>query len=188
MIVTTERRYSLDEYRVIAETSTEKCEYHDGEIITMTGGTLKHSLIMGNIFFSLKLLLSKTKFVVVNSDLRLWIPEYRRGVYPDAMVFDDVIQLNGDRQDEVLNPILIVEVLSPSTEEHDRTNKFRMYRSIPSFREYLLVRQDEPLVELYSKQSQGWLLSDFDSLEQSIPIDSLNIELPMSEIYQGIRF
>jgi Uma2 family endonuclease len=188
MIATTERRYSIEEYRAIAETSTEKCEYHDGEIITMTGGTIKHSRICGNIFYFLKFLLRDTKFEPINSDLRLWIPEYSRGVYPDAMVFDGVIQLNGDRQDEVLNPSLIVEVLSPSTEEHDRTDKFRMYRSIPSFCEYLLVRQNEPLVELYSKQSQGWLFSDFDSLEQSIVLSSVNIELAMSEIYRGITF
>lgn len=188
MIATTERRYSLEEYREIAETSTEKCEYHDGEIITMTGGTLKHSRICGNIFYFLKFLLQNTKFEPINSDLRLWIPEYSRGVYPDAMVFDGIIQLNGDRQDEVLNPILIVEVLSPSTEDHDRTNKFRMYRSIPSFCEYLLVSQNEPLVELYSKQSQGWLFSDLDSLEQSIVLSSVNIELAMSEIYRGIIF
>ncbi|MFM7886338.1 MAG: Uma2 family endonuclease, partial [Pseudanabaena sp.] len=124
----------------------------------------------------------------INSDLRLWIPEYSRGVSPDAMVFDGLIQLNDDRQDEVLNPILIVEVLSPSTEDHDRTSKFRMYRSIPSFCEYLLVRQNEPLVELYSKQSQGWLFSDFDNLESSIFLSSVNIELAMSEIYRGIIF
>jgi Uma2 family endonuclease len=186
MVTITERRYSLDEYRAIAETAKEKCEYHDGEIVTMTGGTLNHSLVMGNIFFFLRFLLRDTQFMVVNSDLRLWIPEYSRGVYPDAMVFDGVIQLNGDRQDEVLNPILIVEVLS--TEEHDRNHKFRMYRSLPSFSEYLLVRQNEPLVERYRKQAEGWLFSDFDSLESSIVLDSVNVELGMSEIYRGITF
>jgi len=188
MIATTERRYSLDEYHAIAETSEEKCEYHNGEIIAMTGGTLNHSLVIGNIFFFLRLLLRDTQFVAINSELRLWIPEYHCGVYPDAMIFDGRPQLNGDRKDEVLNPLLIVEVLSPSTEEYDRTNKFRMYRSIPNFCEYLLVRQNEPLVERYSKQAQGWLFSDFDNLEQSILLDSVNIELSMSEIYRDIIF
>jgi Uma2 family endonuclease len=83
MIATTERRYSLDEYRVIAETSTEKCEYHDGEIVTMTGGTLNHSLVMGNIFFFLKFLLRDSQFMVVNSEMRIWLPNYRCGVYSD---------------------------------------------------------------------------------------------------------
>jgi len=77
------------------------------------------------------------------------------------MIFDGKPQLNGDRQDEALNPILIVEVLSPSTEEYDRTDKFQMYRSIPSFCEYLLIRQNKIFVERYSKQEKGWGYSDF---------------------------
>ena len=188
MIATTERRYSLDEYRAIAETSEQKSEYYDEKIIIMTGGTIKHSRIGRNIVTLLDTKLLNTQFEAINNDLRIWIPEYRCGVYPDAMVFDGLIQLNDTRKDEVLNPLLIVEVLSPLTEDHDRKNKFRMYRSIPSFCEYLLVRQDEPLVERYNKQENGWLLSDFDSLEKSILLTSVNIELAMSEIYRGIIF
>lgn len=188
MLATTERHYSLEEYRAIAETSEGKCEYHDGEIVTMTGGTLKHSRICGNIFYFLKFLLRDTKFEPINSDLRLWIPEYRRGVYPDAMVFDGAIQLNGDRNDEALNPILIVEVLSPSTEEYDRTNKFRMYQSIPSFCEYLLIRQNKVFVERYSKQNQGWTYSNFDGLGESVLLESVNVELAIAEIYRDVEF
>jgi Uma2 family endonuclease len=188
MIATTERRYSLDEYRAIAETSEGKCEYHDGEIITMTGGTLNHSLVMGNIFSFLHFTLRDTQFAVINGELRLWLPKYRCGVYADAMIFDGRPQLNGDRKDEALNPILIVEVLSPSTEEYDRTDKFRMYRSIPSFCEYLLVRQNKVFVERYSKQGQDWKYSDFDSLDQSILLESVNIELAIAEIYHDIDF
>jgi len=188
MIATLQRQYSLDEYRVIADTSEEKCEYHDGEIIKMAGGTINHSRIGGNIFVMLKLLLRDTEFEVINSDLRLWIPEYRRGVYPDAMVFANPVQLNGDREDEVLNPLVIVEVLSASTEEFDRTDKFRMYRSIPSFCEYLLIRQNKVLVERFSKQEQGWIYSDFDGLDQTINLESLQIQLAIAEIYRNINF
>ncbi len=188
MVTIAERRYSLDEYRAIAETSEGRCEFYDGEIIHMTGGTVKHSRIGRNIVTLLDTKLLNTQFEAMNNDLRIWLPEYHCGVYPDAMVFDGIIQLNGERKDEALNPILIVEVLSPSTEQHDRNNKFRMYRSIPSFCEYLLVRQDEPLVERYHKQENGWLLSDFDSLDKSILLNSVNIELAMSEIYRGIIF
>ena len=188
MIATTERRYSLDEYRAIAETSTEKCEYHDGEIVTMTGGTLNHSLVMGNIFFFLKFLLRDSQFMVVNSEMRIWLPNYRCGVYSDAMIFDGRPQLNGDRKDEALNPILVVEVLSPSTEEYDRTNKFRMYQSIPSFCEYLLVRQNKVFVERYSKQKQIWTYSNFDDLDQSILLESVNIDLAIADIYRDVEF
>jgi len=195
MIATIQRHYSLDEYRAIADTSEEKCEYHDGEIIAMTGGTVKHSRLSRNILSLLDTKLQNTNFEAINNDLRLWIPDYRRGVYPDAMVFDGALQFNGEsqgdasrREDEVLNPVLIVEVLSPSTEEYDRTDKFRMYRSIPSFCEYLLIRQNKIFVEHYSKQAQVWTYSDFDGLDQSIVLKSLNIELAIAEIYRGVEF
>ncbi|KOP27392.1 hypothetical protein AMR41_05185 [Hapalosiphon sp. MRB220] len=188
MISTIKRRYTLDEYRTLEEKAEGRSEYRDGEIVPMPGGTLKHSRIGRNILTYLTSVLRDTQFEPINSDLRLWIPEYRRGVYPDVMVFDGEPQLNGDRLDEVLNPILIVEVLSPSTADYDRQSKFRMYRSIPSFSEYLLVEQDEYFVERYSKQAQGWLLSDFNSLEGAISLESVGIELSMTEIYRGIVF
>jgi Uma2 family endonuclease len=188
MISTIKRRYTLDEYRTLEEKAEGRSEYRDGEIIPMPGGTLKHSRIGRNILTYLTSVLRDTQFEPINNDLRLWIPEYRRGVYPDVMVFDGEPQLNGDRLDEVLNPILIVEVLSPSTAEYDRQNKFRIYRSIPSFSEYLLVEQDEPFVERYSKQAQGWLLSDSNGLEGAISLESVGIELPITEIYRGVVF
>jgi Uma2 family endonuclease len=197
MVSTIKRRYSLDEDRALEEKAEGRSEYRDGEIVPIPGGTLKHSRIGRNILTYLTSVLRDTQFEPINSDLRLWIPEHRRGVYPDVMVFDGEPQLNNDvydkpqerlRSDEVLNPILIVEVLSPSTADYERQNKFRIYRTIPSFREYLLVEQDEPFVERYSKQTQGWLLSDFNVLEQSISLESVGMELPMAEIYRGVVF
>lgn len=157
MITTVERRYSLEEYRELEAKAKGRNEYRDGEIVPMPGRSLNHSRIGGNIFAFFKFVLRDTQFEPINTDLRLWIPDYGRGLYPDVMVFDGEPRLNDDRTDEVLNPILIVEVLSPFTADCDRESKFRMYRSIPSFREYLLVEQDKPFVERYSKQEQGWL-------------------------------
>ncbi|MGI8504288.1 MAG: Uma2 family endonuclease, partial [Hassallia sp.] len=104
MITTVERRYNLDEYRAIARKAEGRSEYRDGEIVPMPGGSINHSRISGNTFAFLKFLLRDTQFEPINSDLRLWIPDYRRGLYPDVMVFDGEPQLNGDRTDEVLNP------------------------------------------------------------------------------------
>lgn len=188
MITTVEHRYNLDEYRAIARKAEGRSEYRDGEIVPIPGGTLNHSRIGGNILTYLTSILRDTQFEPINSDLRLWIPDYRRGLYPDVMVFEGEPQLNGDRRDEVLNPTLIVEVLSPSTADYDRESKFRMYRSIKSFREYLLIEQDEFFVERYSKHQQGWLLSDFNDLERSIRLESVGIELPIAEIYRGVVF
>ncbi len=187
MVSTIKRRYTLDEYRAIEEKAEGRSEYRDGEIVPMSGGTLKHSRISGSILAYFTFALRDTQFEPINNDLRLWIPEHRRGVYPDVMVFDGEPQLNGERFDEVLNPTLIVEVLSPSTADY-RQSKFRMYRSIKSFSEYLLVEQDEPFVERYSKQAQGWLLSEFSSLEQSIVLESVGMELAIAEIYRGVAF
>jgi Uma2 family endonuclease len=188
MITTVERRYSLDEYRAIEEKAEGRSEYRDGEIIPMPGGSLNHSRIGRNMLTYLTYLLRDSKFEPINSDLRLWIPEYKRGLYPDVMVFAGEPQLNEKRNDEVLNPTLIIEVLSPSTADYDRKSKFRMYRSISSFCEYLLVEQDESFIEKYSKQSQGWLLSDFNNLEKSISLESIGVELPIAEIYRGVVF
>ncbi|WP_414754225.1 Uma2 family endonuclease [Anabaena sp. CCY 9910] len=187
-MVSTKRRYSLDEYRALEEKAEGRNEYRDGEIVPITGGTLKHSRISGNILTYFTSVLRETQFEPINSNLRLWIPEYRRGVYPDVMVFAGEPQLNEARLDEVLNPILIVEVLSPSTADYDRQSKFRIYRTIQSVREYLLIEQDEPFVERYSKQTQGWLLSEFDGFEGSIFLESVGKELAIADIYRSVVF
>jgi Uma2 family endonuclease len=186
MVATLKQFYSLEEYRTIEAQALERSEYRNGEIIPRPGGSLNHSRIGRNILIYLASLLRGSNFEPINSDLRLWIPEYQRGLYPDVMVFEGEPQLHDNRTDEVLNPALIVEVLSPSTADYDRENKFRIYRSIPSFREYLLVSQDEVFLESYSKQPRGWLLRDFNNLGQSIPLESMGIELAIAEIYQGI--
>lgn len=188
MIANVAHRYSVDEYRALEEKAEGRSEYRDGEIVPMPGGSLNHSRIGRNILTYLVSVLRDTQFEPINSDLRLWIPDYKRGLYPDMMLFEGELQLKGDRNDEVLNPLLIVEVLSPTTASYDRESKFRMYRTISSFCEYLLVEQDEPFVERYSKQAQGWLLSDFKGLEPSIALDSVGIELPMAEIYRNVIF
>ena len=147
----TTTRFTPDEYRVMEETAAEKHEYRNGEIIAMAGGSEVHSAIATNLLVYLGFLLRDSNFRLYNSDLRVWIPEYNCGTYTDLMVVDGQPQLNGDRTDEILNPLVIVEVLSPSTEGYDRGDKFRKYRSLPGFCEYLLVSQTEPYIEHYHK-------------------------------------
>jgi Uma2 family endonuclease len=145
----TKTRFTPDEYRAIEETAEERHEYCNGEIIVMSGGSEVHSAIACNLLIYLGFLLRDTDFRLYNSDLRLWIPEHRCGTYADLMVLSGEPEFNGDRTDEILNPLLIVEVLSPSTEGYDRGEKFRKYRSLASFCEYLLVSQAEPYIEQY---------------------------------------
>lgn len=188
MVVSTDRRYSLEEYRALEETSEQRHEYRNGKIIEMPGVSLNHSRIGRNLLTYLTIALRDSEFEVINNDLRLWLPTYQRGLYPDAMVFKQPPTLNGDRQDEVLDPLVIIEVLSPSTAEYDRGNKFRFYRTIPQFSEYLSVEQNEAFVEVYRKQNEGWLLQDYSGLDVTIPLTCINTDLPMTEIYRGISF
>jgi Uma2 family endonuclease len=189
-VITT--RLTLDEYRAMEETHPERHEYRNGEIITMLGGSEAHSAIASNLLIYLGFLLRETDFRLYNSDLRVWIPEYQCGTYTDLMVVNGFPEFNGERNDEILNPLLIVEVLSPSTETYDRGEKFRKYRSLPSFCEYLLVSQTEPYVEQYHNLDRNnndrWLWQVYSHQELAIVLHSLNVEVPLTEIYRRLNF
>lgn len=185
-------RLSLGEYRAMEADSLERHEYCNGEIITMSGGSEVHSAIASNLLIYLGFLLRDTNFRLYGSDLRIWIPDYQCGTYTDLMVVDGEPTLNEDRNDEILNPLLMVEVLSPSTEAYDRGEKFRKYRSIASFCEYLLISQTEPYIEQYCNldpvRNDRWQWQVHAHLEQKIALHSLNIEVPLAEIYRRIQF
>ncbi|MCA2692373.1 MULTISPECIES: Uma2 family endonuclease [unclassified Microcystis] len=180
---------SLEEYRNLETSAETKHEYHDGEIIEMTGGSINHNSILINLIVLLKLALRGTNYRLQSSDLRLWIPQYNRGLYPDLMIIAGEPLLSDNRNDEILNPCLIIEVLSPSTSGYDRGDKFRYYRSIPQLNQYLLVSQGEILIESYSKTSENnWLLQEYTPARGIISLDSLGISLNLADIYEGIDF
>ena len=183
---------TLDEYRALSETAEERLEYRNGEIFTMSGGSFAHNLIATNIVGLLIFTLRDTDFQVCSGDMRIWIPEFNCGTYADVLVINGEPEFNATRTDEILNPLLIVEVLSPSTQGYDRGEKFRKYRSIPSLSEYLLISQSEVYIEHYSKsdftseKGDIWQLQVSDRLDQKITLPSLNIEIPLTEIYRRI--
>ena len=183
---------TLDEYRAMETNHPERHEYRNGEIITMSGGSEVHSAIASNFLIYLGFLLRDTDFRLYSSDLRVWIPEYQCGTYTDLMVVNGEPKLNGDRNDEILNPLLIVEVLSSSTEAYDRGEKFRKYRSLASFCEYLLVSQTEPYIEQYHnlnrEKDDCWQWQYHSHLERAIFLHSLTVEIPLAEIYRRIYF
>ena len=180
---------SLEEYRNLETIAEVKHEYHDGEIIEMTGVSINHNSILINLIVLLKLALRGTNYRLQSSDLRLWIPQYNRGLYPDLMIIAGEPLFSDNRNDEILNPCLIIEVLSPSTSGYDRGDKFRYYRSIPQLNQYLLVSQGEILIESYSKTSDNnWLLQEYTPARGIISLDSLGISLNLADIYEGIDF
>lgn len=178
---------SPQEYLDFERNSNTKHEYIDGQIVEMAGASEVHNTISGNIFFVIKGHLRGRPGKVYMSDMRVKIPDTGLYTYPDVTVIVDRPQLEDDERDILLNPAIIVEVLSSSTEHLDRGVKFQHYRTIDSLTEYLLVAQDSYRIEHFVRQADGqWLLSEAFHLSETIHLPSINCELPLSEVYEDV--
>lgn len=186
---TQQRFYTPEEYLALEEQADFRSEYRDGEIVPMTGGSINHNTIIVNLCALLKFGLRGKSLKVFTSDLRLWIPRYRRYTYPDVFVIADEPVFQGSRKDTVMNPCLIIEILSESTQDYDRTDKFRYYRSIPEMQEYILVDQYTTGVEHYAKlEDASWRFREYDAETSSISLVSVGLELAMNDLYEGVSF
>ncbi len=166
-----------------------KSEYYQGEIFAMAGTTRKHSVVNARVIMILGNALRGKPCTVNTNDLRIHIPENSLFTYPDVSVVCGKPEMLDNEFDTLLNPLLIVEVLSDSTENYDRNGKFRLYRSIASLREYVLVSQDEPRIETFFKNEQSqWLYTEAVGLDASITLHSLNAEISLAEVYATIEF
>ena len=182
-------RFTATEYLSMERASDVKHEFAFGEIYAMSGASARHVGVVSNIVGELRNQLRQRPCQVYSTDLRLSVDANQRYTYPDVMVVCDKPQFLDKQLDTLLNPDLIVEVLSESTRNYDRGDKFQQYRGIPSFREYLLVDQAKAHVERYSKQSDGtWSLWETDDMNASIQLDSVGAKLPLTEIYFKIDF
>ncbi|MEZ6130407.1 MAG: Uma2 family endonuclease [Planctomycetaceae bacterium] len=181
-------RVSLDEYVELERATGERHEFHDGKVVRMVGGSGPHSAIGISISAELYLQLKGTNRVVHGSDLRIALPTLCTYVYADCVIPDGVPQFVSPK-DSLTNPIVIFEVLSPSTEAYDRGDKFGQYRTIETFREYLLVCQDRPHVEQFLKQDDGnWLLKEYNGNNAVITIESLGCQLSLADVYAKVDF
>ena len=176
-------RLTEEEFLQIERLAETKSEFHDGQVFAMSGGSLNHSLIAADMIAILRS--QKPEGCrIFTSDLRIKVAASGLVTYPDCGAFCGEPQFSGDRQDVLLNPMLIVEVLSPSTEGYDRGKKFESYRTIPSFREYLLVHQDRRHVEHYSRRDDGsWLLREHVGEGASVMIGRLGISISLADLY-----
>ena len=166
-----------------------RSEYVDGVVYEMSGGSYRHAVIISNVARSLGNSLEGSECAVVSSDMRVWIPAAKTFCYPDSLVICGQPRFSGLRSDIVENPLLIIEVLSDSTETYDRGQKFRKYRSIPDLRQYVLISQREPLVEVFTRDQQGfWLLREYAGLESTADLDAVQVLLPLQAIYQRVVF
>jgi Uma2 family endonuclease len=182
--------YSLDEYFALEQASETRYEYWDGEIVCMSGGSWEHSLISGNVFFRLRLNMRSGRCRAFTSDLPVKTPTLPPYRYPDVTVGCGELAYERIRGvDALLNPVLIAEVLSPSSAARDHEDKFVAYQAIATFREYLLIARDAPRVTHYRRQPDGrWTRQDVTDLNASLTLDSIDCALAMRDIYEGVTF
>jgi Uma2 family endonuclease len=186
-----EKLYTIEEYFDMEERSEVKHEFHDGKIIPMAGGTHLHNEIAVNVAAALLQLvksLSK-KYKLYNSDMKIQIPEFHSFVYPDAVVICEKPEFWEGRRDVIVNPLLVVEVASTSTEEYDRNLKFHKYRTLPSFKEYVLVSQDSHYITaMFREEEDLWRTSDARGIEKSIQLHAIGCKLDLATVYEDVEF
>ena len=180
------RKYSIAEYLEMENVATEKHEYYKGEIFAMSGGTFNHGIISGNIYALLWNKLKGKPCRPLNSDIRIYVEKNTLFTYPDvSIVCGDVLWHNDDKIN-VLNPLVIIEVLSPSTKSYDRGEKFTLYRDIPTLREYILVDSQSINIEAFHINDKGfWELREMKSLPSELYVTSIKEYLDLKDIYDG---
>ncbi|HEX8096571.1 MAG TPA: Uma2 family endonuclease [Pyrinomonadaceae bacterium] len=178
-----------EEYLAIERRAAHKSEYVDGGMVAMTGASRQHNLIAFNITREISQQLRGRACEGYASDMRVRVASTRLYTYPDVVVVCGEPQFEDDYVDSLLNPTLIIEVLSESTEAYDRGKKFGFYRTIESLAEYLLVAQDECRVEQYVKRPDGrWLLSEYRAPEDVAELTSIGCRLSLREVYEKVTF
>ncbi|MGB7088396.1 MAG: Uma2 family endonuclease [Phormidesmis sp.] len=183
------KTYTAEEYLALEVESDTRSEFRDGEIIATTGGTPTHNQLSSALNALLWLGLRKKPYTVFVTDQRLWIPTVNLYTYPDIMVVADPVELKPGRKDTVVNPILIAEVLSSSTEAYDHNKKFAHYRTIETFQEYVLIDQYRPHVEHYEKQTANqWLFTEYNALDERFIVSSIGIEIAIADLYEAVEF
>jgi len=189
MVLAATKRYTVDEYLELEEKAEFKSEFVSGDIIPMAGATANHNILTAKFLARILLALEDLDYAVFMSDIRLWMPEQKRYTYPDVMVVKGQPIFTDEKQTGITNPCLIIEVLSNSTGEYDRENKFKLYRSIPSFQEYILVEQTSYGVEQYAKQANGkWLLADYVGKDAVLKLESVDFEISLMDLYKRVAF
>lgn len=178
---------SPEEYLAFERKATTKHEYLNGQIVAMSGASFAHNFITVNIATSLNIQLMEGECRVATSDMRVKVTQIDSYFYPDVVVVCGEPRAEDDTFDTLLNPTLIVEVLSPSTEGYDRGEKFEHYQQIASLKDYILISQDEVHVEYYYRQENEWLQTEFVGLEDVLSVLSIGCELRLSDIYRRVE-
>jgi Uma2 family endonuclease len=179
---------TIEEYFEQERTALDRHEYLNGEIFAMAGGTTAHSILCTNLLIEIGLQLRKTDCTVYNGDMRIRTAPNGLYSYADAVVSCGQAQVEDDT---LLNPVVIAEVLSKSTENYDRGKKFELYRQIPSFCEYLIVAQDRVYIEHHARENAHrriWTMREYTSLDDAISLEAINVVLRLTDVYAKVTF
>ncbi|MDQ3321442.1 MAG: Uma2 family endonuclease [Acidobacteriota bacterium] len=182
------KKYTPEEYLALEDEAEFRSEYENGEIVQMAGGSLNHTQIGFNTAKAIDRKIDGN-CRTLTSEVKVWVESIKKFYYPDVLVLCGEPSFHRKRTDTIINPILIVEVLSDSTEAKDRGEKFFAYQTLESLREYVLVSQNRAVVEQFIRQSDGsWKYLATIGLESSVKLESIGVELGLQEIYQKITF
>lgn len=181
-----QRHYTIDEYFVVEAMSPVRNEYFDGEILAMAGGSANHNRISRNVLLALEPKLREGRSESLGSDTRILTPSGLY-TYPDAVVICGPIILSGERLETITNPTVLVEVLSPSTRAYDCGEKFDLYRSIPTFCDYLLIEQNTVDVEHRWRSGTQWSSDRKTSLDEVIRLNSIEVDLRIADLYTRVQ-
>ena len=177
--------YSIQEYLEMENAATEKHEYYKGEIFAMSGASGRHNVISSNLIISLGISLKGKSCQPYGSDMRIHIPENTLFTYPDISIICDDVTISSEDENTAVQPTLIIEILSPSTRNYDRGEKFMLYRAIPALKNYLLVDSQSIHVEHFAINIEGLLqLKEYNKIDEEIFIETLDVKLLMIDIYE----
>lgn len=182
------KKLTIEEYLEYESTSLEKHEYYQGEIFAMSGPKVPHNIIAGNIYFGLRKRLEGKSCRPFNSDQRIHIPENTLFTYPDiSIVCGEIITKDNDDWN-ILNPSVIMEVLSKSTKNYDRGEKFKLFRNIQTLKEYILVDSESLSIEAFRINASGhWELEEYTAIGETLEVRTVEITIPVNEIYEGVK-
>ncbi len=187
MVANAQKKWTVEEYLAFERASEEKHEYYAGEIFAMSGASRRHNLIVMNTGTTLNSQLAQRSFEVYPSDMRVKVNAIKY-TYPDVSVVCDEPRFADGEFDTLLNPIVIIEVLSDSTENYDRGKKFEHYRTLESLQEYVLIAQDEIHAEHYVRAAGKWILTEAKTIDAIVELSSVDCTLALADIYRKVTF
>ena len=183
------RFYTTEEYLSLEDRAEFKSEYYQGEIFSMAGASLNHNQIVVNLCIACGNQLKNLAYRVFANDVKVWIPQSNSYTYPDVLLLAEPPQFVEKRNDTVTNPLIIIEVLSDTTKDFDRSGKFELYRTLPSLQEYILVHQDKIQLEQFIKQSEKqWLMREYTAEEISLEFANVPVQVSLADIYAKVNF